>query len=208
LVWSFFFGLIIASSLHVGKKITKWNFTTVLSLLIGTAIAAYITIASPASTTEAWWFIMFSGSIAITAMILPGISGSFILLLLGKYEFILDAVKDFQISIILLFAVGCVIGIISFSNLISWLFRKVPEATLAVLTGFMIGSLNKLWPWKEVSEQAPFLERSISPARYSAISGDSNHLPAVIICALTGFLIIFIFDLFTEKRMKKKEAKV
>jgi putative membrane protein len=214
LVWAFFFGLIIASVLHVGRKITTWNYVTIMSLLAGTAIAAYITIATPATTTNARWFIVLSGSIAITAMILPGISGSFILLLLGKYEFILNAVRDLQVDIILLFALGCIIGIIAFSNIISWFFRKIPEATLAALTGFMLGSLNKLWPWKEITsyrinsagEEVPFLERSISPFRYTEITGESNQLIPIIICTLVGFLIIFLFDLYTDIRLKKKQA--
>lgn len=210
MVWAFFFGLIIASALHVGKKITRWNMVNILTLLVGIAIAAWITIASPATTPEAWWFILLSGSIAITAMILPGISGSFILLLLGKYEFILNAVKDFKLDIIMIFAAGCVAGLITFSNIISWFFRKFPNATMAMLTGFMIGSLNKLWPWKEVlsyrinsaGEEEPLLERSISPALYTEITGEPNHLLSVIIFALLGFLLIFLFDVFTARKMK------
>ncbi len=214
MVWAFFFGLIIASALHVGKKITSWNLSTVGSLLAGTIIAAYITIAAPAVTPEAWWFIFISGAIAITAMILPGISGSFILLLMGKYEFILGAVKNFQLDIIFIFAVGCIIGIISFSNIISWLFRKIPNATMALLTGFMLGSLNKLWPWKEIisyrmnseGEEVPFIERSISPFHYSHITGEPHQIVWVIIFALLGFFLIYSFDHFAEKKLKAKEV--
>lgn len=213
MVWAFFFGLIIASALHVGRKITYWDATAIISLVAGVAIAAYITIATPATTPEAWWFIFLSGSIAITAMILPGISGSFILLLLGKYEFILNAVKDFQIGIIVIFAIGCVVGIISFSNVISWLFRNIPNATMALLTGFMIGSLNKLWPWKEdietrlnsAGEEVPFIEKSITPATYSQITGEPNQLLWVIIFATAGFLLIFLFDLYAARKMKYRE---
>jgi putative membrane protein len=214
MVWAFFFGLIIASALHIGRKITRWDTPAIISLLAGIAIAAYITIATPATTPEAWWFIFISGAIAITAMILPGISGSFILLLLGKYEFILNAVKDFQLGIIAIFAGGCVIGIISFSNLISWLFRTIPNATMALLTGFMIGSLNKLWPWKEIvatrinsaGEEVPFLEKSIMPATYSQITGEPSQLAWVVIFAISGFLLIFLFDLYTARKLKYKEA--
>ncbi|TVQ08743.1 MAG: DUF368 domain-containing protein [Bacteroidetes bacterium] len=212
MVWAFFFGLIIASALHVGKKITGWNAINVVTLLVGIAIAAWITIATPATSPEAWWFIFLSGSIAITAMILPGISGSFILLLLGKYEFILNAVKDFKIGIIMIFAAGCVVGIISFSNIISWFFKRLPNATMALLTGFMLGSLNKLWPWKEVlsyhlnsaGEKVPFIEKSVSPFQYTEITGEPNHLLTVTAFALLGFLLIFLFDLFTANQLKKK----
>jgi putative membrane protein len=210
IVWAFFFGLIVASALHVGRKITNWNITNIVTLIVGVAIAAYITIATPASTPETWWYIFLSGTIAITAMILPGISGSFILLLLGKYEFILNAVKDFQIAIIAIFASGCLVGIISFSNVISWFFKKLPNTTMALLTGFMLGSLNKLWPWKEVTAtrinsaglEVPFLEKSISPFRYSLNTGESNQLIWIISFALMGFLVIFLFDFFVARNQK------
>ncbi len=210
LVWAFFFGLIIASVLHVGKRITRWNAATIINLGVGTGIAAYITIATPASTPETWWFVFFSGTIAITAMILPGISGAFILLLLGKYEYILSAVNNFNLDIILIFAAGCVTGIIAFSNIISWFFKKFPNATMAMLTGFMIGSLNKLWPWKEVltykinpaGEKIPLLERSVSPGHYTEITGEPNHLYTVVLFTLLGFLLIFLFDLYAASRAK------
>ena len=208
LVWAFFFGLIIASALHVGKKITHWNAAIITTLIAGTAIAAYITIATPATTPESMWFIFLSGAIAITAMILPGISGSFILLLLGKYEFMLNAVKDLQVGIIIIFGIGCVIGIISFSNIISWFFKKFPKGTMALLTGFMIGSLNKLWPWKEVisyrinsaGEQVPLIEQSISPFYYETLNSQDHMLIPVIICMLAGFLLIFIFDVIAARK--------
>ncbi len=213
MVWAFFFGLIIASALHVGKKITRWDAVNVVTLLAGVAIAAWITIATPATSPEVWWFILLSGSIAITAMILPGISGSFILLLLGKYEFILNAVKDFKMDVIMIFAAGCIVGLITFSNIISWFFRKFPNATMALLTGFMVGSLNKLWPWKEVlsyginsaGEKVPLIERSVSPGSYTEITGEPNHLFSVIIFALLGFLLIFLFDVFTAHQLKNKK---
>lgn len=212
MVWAFFFGLIIASALHIGKKITQWNGVSLALLIIGAAVAAWITIATPATSPEALWFVFISGSIAITAMILPGISGSFILLLMGQYEFILNAVKDFNILVIVVFALGCVVGIISFSNVISWFFRKYPNPTMALLTGFMIGSLNKLWPWKEVTmyrtnsagEEVPFLERSVSPFTYSEITGEPNQLWQIITIATIGFLIIFLFDIFAERKAKKE----
>lgn len=202
LVWAFFFGLIVGSAIFVLKKITSWNILAFVMLALGTAIAFYITIASPASSSEALWFVFISGVIAICAMILPGISGSFILLLMGKYAFILQAVKTFNIPVLLSFALGCLIGIISFSNVISWLFKKYPNATMALLSGFMIGSLNKLWPWKEVTEYSlsshgeliPLVEKSIGPGQYQTIfAGDPMVLP-VMLCALAGLIIIFLFE--------------
>ncbi|NLM92509.1 MAG: DUF368 domain-containing protein [Bacteroidales bacterium] len=206
LVWAFFFGLIIGSAIFVGKKIKKWNTLTVLMLLAGTTLAYYITIATPATTPEALWFIFISGGVAICAMILPGISGSFILLLMGKYEYILTAVKEFNAMVLLVFGLGCVTGIIAFSNIIAWLFRKFHNATLALLTGFMIGSLNKLWPWKQVVEErlnshgelVPFLEQSISPARFVELTGQSTLMLPILVCALAGLLLIFVFEKLTH----------
>lgn len=206
LVWAFFFGLIIGSAIFVGKKIKKWNTLTVLMLLAGTTLAYYITIATPATTPEALWFIFISGGVAICAMILPGISGSFILLLMGKYEYILTAVKEFNAMVLLVFGLGCVTGIIAFSNIIAWLFRKFHNATLALLTGFMIGSLNKLWPWKQVVEErlnshgelVPFLEQSISPARFVELTGQNTLMLPILVCALAGLLLIFVFEKLTH----------
>ena len=208
LVWAFFFGLIIGSAIFVGKKIRHWNLFTLLMLISGTCIAWYITIASPATTTEAIWFVFIAGTIAITAMILPGISGSFILLLMGKYEFILNAVKDFKIIILAAFAAGCVIGLISFSNIIAWLFKKHPNATMAMLSGFMIGSLNKLWPWKEVIEQrlnshgemVPFLEKSILPHQYVDMVDKDPLIVPIIICSIAGLGIVFLLEYVAKPR--------
>jgi putative membrane protein len=208
LVWAFFFGLIIGSAIHVGRKITNWSAVTVIMLVAGTAIAYYITIATPATTPGTRWFVFVSGAIAISAMILPGISGSFILLLLGQYEFILNAVRDLKADILAIFGLGCVVGIIAFSNVISWLFRRYHDATLALLTGFMIGSLNKLWPWKEVvetrisskGEVVPLLERSIWPGRFEAIYQTDPQIPAVVITALVGLGIILVFEWAGRKK--------
>ena len=138
-IWSFFFGLIIASTVLVAKEIRRWNVGTVIALIIGAVIAYVITILSPSETPNTWWFIILSGAIAICAMILPGISGAFILLLMGKYAYIIGAVGDLKIGILLLFAIGAVAGIVSFSHLLSWLLKKHHTATVATLTGFLVG---------------------------------------------------------------------
>lgn len=200
LVWAFFFGLIVGSALYVGRRIERWTLFSFLMLLFGTLLAYYITIATPATGPETLWFIFLSGAIAFCAMVLPGISGAFILVLLGSYEFMVHAVKDFRLGVIAVFGVGGVLGIIAFSNVIAWLFRKFPGATLALLTGFMIGSLNKLWPWKKVlesrisssGEEVVVLERSISPAAYAAMGGDPMFWP-VLISALAGLALMLVF---------------
>lgn len=211
--WSFFFGLIIASSILVAKEIKKWNTSTIISMIIGIVIAYWITIASPSSTPNDWWFIILSGAIAICAMILPGISGSFILLLLGKYMFIMQALNDFNLYIISLFIVGAGAGIISFSHLLTWLLKKFHGITIALLMGFMIGSLNKVWPWKEIlktytnnhGEQIPLLETNILPSQFEAITSQPAHFAlAVIMCALGFGLILGIEGLAGLLKSNKK----
>ncbi len=201
-VWSFFFGLIVASALFIGKKITQWNVANLGALLVGATIAYYITVATPAETPETLPFIFLSGAIAICAMILPGISGSFILLLLGKYKFILESLKTLNIKVIVVFILGCIVGILSFSRVISFLFEKYYNLTIALLTGFMIGSLNKVWPWKEVleyrinskGEEVPFLDRSVLPGTYKLLTGESNLMFIALGLAVLGFLVVFVFE--------------
>ncbi len=200
-VWSFFFGLILGSAIYVGRKITRWHILSIALLLAGGALAYAITLATPATTPETWWFIFISGSIAMCALILPGISGAFILILLGKYEFMLQALRQFQVDVVLIFLIGGATGIMAFSHLIGWLFKKHPNATLALLSGFMIGSLNKLWPWKEVTswrinslgEEVPLLEKSIMPGHYEMLYGQDPRVLVMLLAALGGMALILIF---------------
>lgn len=149
LIWSFFFGLIIASIIYVGKEIKKWQLSTIVALIFGTILAYYITTLPSLGTNESAYFLFFAGSLAICAMILPGISGSFILVILGAYKTLSDALHDFDLKRIAIFAAGAFIGLLSFSHVLKWLFKNYENTTLALLTGFIVGSLNKIWPWKE-----------------------------------------------------------
>lgn len=204
LLWSFFFGLIVSSIYLVGKTIKKWDFTQIIGLLIGTAIAFYITILPPMENPNALWFVFISGAIAICAMILPGISGSFILLLLGSYEMILGAIKDMKLAVIGVFALGCLTGLLSFSKLLNWMFKKYHDLTIAILTGFLIGSLNKIWPWKETistrinshGEVVPFIQENILPTNYT---GNSQLLVATGM-ALVGLFLIIGIEKFASKK--------
>jgi len=210
LVWSFFFGLIVASTIYVARTINKWKFGTVASGIIGIITAYFITVITPAEANTTYWFIFLSGAIAICAMILPGISGSFILVLMGMYKFILEAVGNFEIAVILTFLSGAAIGIISFSNLLSWLLKKYHNITIAMLAGFMVGSLNKVWPWKEVVETftdrhgeiKPLIEENILPATYEQITGNETFLVGAIALAVFGFAIIFIIENIANKLKK------
>lgn len=199
LVWSFFFGLVLASTWFVGKDIKEWNWKTIISFIIGTGIAYYITVATPSETPSNLLFISLCGAIAICAMILPGISGSFILVLLGKYSFIMEAVKNLDIKVLLFFAVGACIGITSFSRILSYALKKIRNITLAVLTGFMLGSLNKVWPWKETIETYMDSHGVIKPLV------ETNTLPNQYIWEATALMIIGFFAVyFLEKLSTKK----
>ncbi|MEG1622227.1 MAG: DUF368 domain-containing protein [Alistipes sp.] len=205
-IWSFFFGLIVASSILVAKEIGHWDAGRVVALIVGIVVAYWITVVSPSETPNTWWFIILSGAIAICAMILPGISGAFILLLMGKYQFIMQAVGDLNIGVILLFSFGAVTGLISFSHVLSWLLKHCHDITVALLMGFMLGSLNKVWPWKEVLETYtdahgathPLVESNILP---NIASGHAEIWQAVIL-AVAGFLLIYLIDLIGRKLKK------
>ncbi len=212
LVWAFFFGLIIASAIYVARYIKKWNTGTIIAGIAGIVVAYFITVVSPAEANTTWWFIFVSGAIAICAMILPGISGSFILVLLGMYKFILEAVGNFQIAVLLVFLIGAAVGIIAFSNVLSWLLKKYHNLTIAVLAGFMLGSLNKVWPWKEViktftdrhGELKPLVESNILPHTYEQITGKQSMLPGALMLAVFGFALIFIIEGLTRPKKNKK----
>jgi putative membrane protein len=210
LVWSFFFGLIIASAIYVARSIKRWKLDTIIGGIIGIAIAYIITIVTPTHANTSYWFVFLSGAIAICAMILPGISGSFILVLLGMYSFILGAVGDMNITVILIFLVGAAIGIIAFSNVLSWLLKKYHNTTIAILAGFMVGSLNKVWPWKEVTqtiidrhgELKPVVESNIFPGNYEQITGNDSMLIGAITLAIVGFALIFVIEGIGKKFSK------
>ncbi|MCB0644431.1 MAG: DUF368 domain-containing protein [Phaeodactylibacter sp.] len=213
LIWAFFFGLIIASVLYMVRQVPQWNVVNVLALILAGALAYWITIAAPAQGTDALWFVFISGAIAISAMILPGISGSFMLLLMGMYTLIIPSVKEAlktfetqSLIILVVFALGCVLGLAVFSRILSWTFERYRSTTLAALTGFMLGSLNRIWPWRNVlsyrtnsrGESVPFREANVWPGSYE---GDPLILGAVV-CLILGFGLVFLLDRMDRKRTK------
>lgn len=205
-LWAFFFGLIVASVLLVGKQVTRWSPINIIAGVVGIALAYFITITSGAQTSDAIWFVFLAGMIAICAMILPGISGSFILVLLGKYTFILSAVKELKIGIIAVFMGGCLVGILSFSHLLGWMLKRYYNLTITFLIGIMIGSLNKVWPWKKVLETytdshgkvKPLLEKSILPSQFQ---GEAFVMYAVIF-AVVGFAIVYLVERLAPQKEK------
>ena len=199
-LWSFFFGLIIISAIVVSREIKQWKVLVVISGIAGIIIAYFITGTAPASTPDNYLFIFISGAVAICAMILPGISGSFILLIMGKYEFIIEAVKDLNLLVIAVFGFGCVVGLLSFTRLVSWFLSKYHDVTVALLAGFMIGSLNKIWPWKETittrlntkGEIIPVIQQNLWPTDYMRQIGEPLVLQAILFFCLGILLIVGI----------------
>ncbi len=210
-IWSFFFGLILISSPLILRDIKKWNAGIVVSFIIGVVMAYMITILSPTETPTNLLFIFFCGALAICAMILPGISGAFILLLIGKYEYMITALIELNIPIIIVFVLGCFFGLLGFSRFLSWILDHYRFPTLALLAGFMIGSLNKVWPWKEVTlfrlnhagVRVPAFDRSIWPWDYLEKTGQDPLLfNAILFAALGIFLVVAIEKTATYLKSK------
>jgi len=197
LIWSFFFGLVIASIWFVGKQIPKWNAKIITALVLGAAVAFYITTLPPITGTQSPFFLFIAGAIAVCAMILPGISGAFILVLLGAYKTISEAIHDFDFKTIGIVAVGAVVGLLSFSRVLKWLFLKYKAVTLAVLTGFITGSLNKIWPWKEILETVTVGDKDMVIREQSVLPQNFDGDPQLIFALLlmvAGFLLILILE--------------
>ncbi len=199
LVWSFFFGLVLASIIYIGKQISTWNPFTVVLFLTGAGVAYYITTLQPLiSENSSPLFLFLAGALAICAMILPGISGAFILVLLGAYKPVLDAIHTKDFKLLAIIVIGATSGLLSFSKVLKWLFNNYRNYTLAVLTGFILGSLNKIWPWKETLTwrlnsqgiKVPFNEHNISP---DVFEGDSQ-LALAILLAIVGFTVIILLE--------------
>lgn len=197
-LWSFFCGLIIISAIIILRDIKNWNVGVILCLLVGIVFAYWVTGLPPTTSPDAVWFTFLAGVIAITAMILPGISGSFLLLILGQYERVLQAVNDRDILTLGLFGLGCVVGLLSFSRLISWFLKKYHAMTLAFLSGIMLGSINKIWPWKEVISyrmsssgiQKPFITKNILPQNYMAVTGEESLILYAVLAFSFGILLV------------------
>ena len=197
-VWSFFFGLILVSSHLVAKEIQRWNWSRGLSFVLGAGFAYWITVASPVQLGSDPLSLFLAGAIAICAMILPGISGSFILVLLGLYAVVLEAVKNLDLLLLAVFASGCLVGLICFASLLRWLLVRWRDLSLAFLTGLMLGSLNKIWPWKETltwrtdrhGEQLPMLQANLLPGRFAEVSGQDPQLLLAIVLALGGIVLV------------------
>lgn len=220
LLWAFFFGLVLASILYIGKQIKNWSPKIIIAILITSVLSYFITLAEPFASPESPYYLLFCGFIAIIAMILPGVSGAFILLILGVYETAINTINNlreglftwnmelFKEALInfLLLALGAVIGLKFFSKILNWMFKHQKNLTLAILTGFMIGSLNKIWPWKRVLKtrinseglEVTALDESILPTSYN---GDPELLFAIVFTVI-GFATILILESLGSKNTK------
>ena len=200
-LWAFFFGLVTASIFYIGKTIDKWDVKVIISFVLGALIAFMITIAPPVKMSDNIFYVFISGAIAICAMILPGISGSFILLLMGSYSTIIFAVKDKNLLLLTVFGSGCAVGLLLFSKLLKWLFTHYEKIIVSILTGFLLGSLNKLWPWKINTDQLlvvhtggdkEFIQNNVIP------NFDSEFL-GILLCVFFGFGLLFSLEFAARK---------
>ncbi len=196
LIWSFFLGLVLASVVTVSKRVENWRLLTWCSLLLGLVGIYGVVGMMPGTTPDSWWFLFVSGAVAICAMILPGISGSFILVLMGKYQYILEAVNNRNLLVLIIVAAGACVGLAAFSRLLGWLLEKYHDYMVAFLTGLMLGSLRKVWPFKETLESIvgsggkmiPIVQKNSLPAQWT------GEVTFAICLGLFGFAIVLVLD--------------
>lgn len=207
LLWSFFFGLILAAVWSVARHVEKWSSSVVFSFAFGAVSAFLITTITPTNIESTPLIVFASGMVAICAMILPGISGSFILLLLGMYAPMLEAVKNLQLTTLALFAAGCAVGLLSFSHVLTWMFSRFKTLTLALLGGFMLGSLNKVWPWKLTIEsiidrhgkEIPLVQDNVLPNTFAAAMNQPSYLLLCVGLMIVGMLMVVLLEKMGNK---------
>ncbi len=210
LVWAFFSGLIGASVVLLFRHQTDWKRSSLLYCGAGVAVVIAIALSKPAQLPGEWWMLFIGGFIAICAMILPGVSGSFLLLLMGLYPVFLQAIVDFDIVSLLSFGCGCICGLLLFSRFLSWLLARFHSQTLSVLVGFLIGSLYVTWPWKQVTEfmtdrhgeQVPLVQANVSPFTYAEVVGNDPQLIFVILFSCIGLFLVLSVEFFAKKLVK------
>lgn len=208
-VWSFFFGLVVASIFTVIKRVKQWGPSPIAAVIIGTVVAYFVVGLVPAQTPDSWWFIFLSGFIAICAMILPGISGSFILVLLGKYQTVLSAVNNREFLILIVFAMGAGIGLVTFAQVLGWLFKRYHNVTVAALIGLMIGSLRKIWPWKETISTITDRHGQLIPVEQINVLPTiwTTEVTIALILALVGLILVFALDYVASSREEEAYIK-
>ena len=197
MIWSFFFGLILASVYYIGKKIKNWNIYNFIILIFGAIVAISLLFFEPANENENLLFIILCGIIGVSGMMLPGLSGSFILILMGNYELILvSAISEFNYIILLFFLFGSILGLVIFSHAIAYLLNKYKDQTLSVLTGFILGSLLIVWPWKKTNSSNLSIENQDNLLAYSWYIPESLNLETLFSLCLIffGFLVVSLLE--------------
>ncbi len=198
-IWAFFFGLIVASVFYVGKTIAKWNTSVIIAFFIGAAIAVWVSFMNPATQNSSFFYLVLCGVVAVCSMILPGLSGSFVLILMGNYELVMiDAVNQGNLSVLLPVILGGIVGVIALSHVLSWVYKRFKDQTIALLTGFILGSLSILWPWKEEIFRTDIAGEVVLKDGNPIVQGYDLFLPnafssevlIAIVLAIFGFLII------------------
>lgn len=196
LIWAFFFGLIVASIIYVGKRIKTWSKATIISLLIGTILSISISFMTPATENSNLFFVFLCGIVGISGMMLPGLSGSFILILMGNYKLLMvTAVTELNVILLGVFFLGSAFGLMSFSHILAWVLKKYKDETLAILTGFIIGSLSIIWPWKEIAESLIVngKEKVISYNSYFPSEFNTQTLLAFALMIL-GYFLVYLLE--------------
>ena len=195
-IWSLFFGLILASIIFIGQRIKTWNFQSYLAIIIGTLVALSLTFITPSAENNNLFYVFLCGIIGISGMILPGLSGSYILILMGNYELLMvKSVSEFDIPLLLTFLFGSIFGLLVLSNFLHWLINKYYSVTLAGLTGFIIGSLSIIWPWKVISESIIIngKEKVLSYDLFFPNQLDTHNIVSIIMMII-GFFIVYLIE--------------
>lgn len=191
-LWAFFFGLVLASVFTVSRQIKTWNIVPIVGVILG-AVGSFVLVGMvPVQTPDTWWFYFLSGAVAISAMVLPGVSGSFVLVLMGKYEQILSAVTNMDILVLVMVVAGAAVGIVTIAQVLSWLFRRYHDGTIAVLMGMLIGSLRKVWPWKVIGDDGRI--QNVVPSEWSW------EVALIVLLAVFGFALITTLSLWAARK--------
>lgn len=202
LVLSFFFGVMLLSAPLLLRELKNWNLAMIMAFIVGIAITYGLTLLPPVHSPDTWWFVFFAGALVVCATFLPGISGSLMLLLLGKYQYLIRAVFTVNIVAIITFVAGGLVGLFAFSRLLVWGLEKYQRITITLLGGLMVGSLNKLWPWRQVieyatnrkGEQVPAFDKSILPWNYLATTGKDPQVFQAILMIALGVFVVFLIE--------------
>lgn len=215
-VWSFFFGLVLAASVHLFRQIPAWNLTRGLLFVGGLLAALLISQIKPAELPDDWWVLMAAGAVAICAMILPGVSGGFLLLVMGLYPTIIQAISELNVSLLSVFALGCGLGLLAFSHVLGWLLNRFHDATMALLTGFLLGSLLMLWPWRITvesvmdrhGEMRPLVQEVTTPWQFELITGLPSHWGGAVLLFAVGLgLVLWLEGSMSSGKVAGSERK-